>query len=151
MWRNERKERTALYDCDICTLKVNQWFRNRICFHPEFGQGAYPFKFPNMDPETKKQIPGPYEENIFTQEEFLDWLYETNDYYFPNMPAFELIQGAFKATNKEVCLTAFVDESLGELVDLESHCEAYKVLPYRGGIFNQPQLFLDAFSVIRSE
>jgi hypothetical protein len=151
LWRNERKERTSLYDCEICSLGQNEWFRNRKCFHPLYGEEVFPFKLPYFDEETKKMIPGETNEQVFTQEEFLEWLYEVNERYFPDQPSFEFIQGAFKARNGEVCLTAFIDESLGELVDLESHCEAYHELPYDGGIFNQPQLFLDAFSIIRTE
>jgi hypothetical protein len=151
LWRNEKKERVALYDCDICSLDSNCWYKRRICFHPEFGQGAYPFKLPVFDPLLKKLDNTQTEERIFSQDEFLQWLYDTNERYIPNMPAFEFVQGLLKSKNPEICLTAFVDSSLGEIVDMESSCSIYHCLPYKGALLDQPQYYLDVFSVIQTE
>jgi len=67
------------------------------------------------------------------------------------MPAFEFVQGLLKSKNPEICLTAFVDQSLGELVDMESSCSIYHCLPYSGALLDQPQFYLDVFSVIQTE
>lgn len=132
-------------------MKVNNWFNKRICFHPEFGKEAYPFKLPVFDPELKKLDPTQTYETIFNQEDFLSWLYETNDYYRPEMPSFEFVKALVHSKNPEVCFTAFIDEVLGQFIELESTCKEYKVLPYPGGVLDQPNIILDAFSVIRGE
>jgi len=67
------------------------------------------------------------------------------------MPSFEFIQALIKPANKEVCLTAFIDESLAEFIELESACKEYKILPQGGGLLDQLAIYLDAFQVIRGE
>jgi len=92
------------------------------------------------------------DESIFTQDEFLQWLYDTNDQFVPDMPPFEFIQALIKPRNlKEVCITAFIDSSLAYHIDLESACKEYRVLPYEGSLLDQPQFLLDIFGVIRQE
>lgn len=92
------------------------------------------------------------DETIFTQEEFLQWLYDINDQYVPDMPPFEFIQALIKPRNqKEVCITAFIDPFLAYYVDLESACKEYRTLPYEGSLLDQPQALLDTFAIIRQE
>lgn len=131
-------------------MDINKWYNKRICFHEDFGKEAYPFKLPVFDTESKKLL-NEIEEQIFTQEDFLSWLYENNDLYRPQMPSFEFLRTLLKSKNPEICLTAFIEQGLGELIDLESACHAYRTLPFEGGLLDQPQLFLDAFETIRSE
>lgn len=132
-------------------MKVNEWFKKRICFHQEFGKEAYPFKLPVFDPELKKIDNAQTNEAIFTQDEFLDWLYEINDYYRPDMPSFEFIKVLLTPKNSEICFTAFVDSVMGEFIEMESACKEYKILPHPGGLLDQLNIYLDAFSIIRSE
>jgi len=107
---------------------------------------------PTFDVDTKKLNMTEVNEATYTQEEFLQWLYDTNDLYVPDMPPFEFIQALVKPrTQKEVCITAFIDPSLAYYIDLESACKEYKNLPFEGGIFDQPQYILDVFSTIRQE
>lgn len=88
------------------------------------------------------------ETKIFTSDDLLEWLYQINEEYFPDAPSFELLK---RFIRKEVCLTAYVDFELGELVDLEDSCHNYHCLPYDGGLFDQPIYLLQAFNVIRGE
>jgi hypothetical protein len=92
------------------------------------------------------------DESIFTQDEFLQWLYETNDQFVPDMPPFEFLQALVKPRNqKEVCITAFVDPFLAYHIDLESACKEYRSLPHEGSLLDQPQALLDIFAIIRQE
>lgn len=91
----------------------------------------------------------------FSGEEFLDWLYTFNEQFNADMPTFELLNNIInnrnKARKKAVCPMAFVDFEVGTLVDLEDACNNYHVLPYNGGLLDQPQLLLEVFNVVRAE
>lgn len=152
LWKQEDPKRTSLYDCDICTLATNQWFKKRVCFHPLHGKEVYPFKLPVFNQELKKIENGISKTEFFTQEDFLEWLYDTNDYYKPEMPSFEFIRALINSVNNtEVCLTAFVDEALASFIELEAACTEYKQLPDSGGVLDQLNIYLEAFMVIRNE
>jgi len=46
-------------------------------------------------------------------------------------------------------MTAFVDPLSNFLIELEAAANYYNVLPYEGGLLDQPQYILDAFKIIR--
>ena len=124
--------------------------KTRFCYHPVFGEEVHTINVPILNNDNK--VEG-VSQAIFTEEEFLQWLYEFNDSFNANMPAFEIIQKTLKAgnSNKEVCCTAFVDMEMGTMIDMESACAAYNQLPYDGGFLDQPIRLMEAFDIIRGE
>ena len=142
-----------MYDCEICALSQNEWFKKRICFNPEYGEQQYNFVLPTLDFDNKKFNGS--ETKSMDQEDFLLWLDDMNVNFNPDMPAFEMIQAYLNPRNKaasgEICMTGFVDFEIGTLIDLENACNNYHVLPYGGGLLDQPQLLLEAFNLVRSE
>ena len=93
------------------------------------------------------------EKRSFNQIEFLEWLNDFNLEFNPDMPSFEIIQAYLNGRNKteagEICITGFVDFEIGTLIDLENACNTYHVLPYSGGLLDQPLLLLEAFGLVR--
>jgi hypothetical protein len=150
LWRNEDKKRQALHDCEICTLEKNQYYKNRVCFNPNYGEEAYSITVPHGEPETKVLLGS--DQITFDSETFLDWLYDFNETFKPEMPAFEIINKLINPANKnKICMSSFIDMELGYLVDLESSCNNYHCLPYEGGLLDQPMMLMDVFGVIRGE
>lgn len=67
---------------------------------------------------------------------------------FPDMPPFETVRTYFKVP-QELCLMGLADEEYGKIIALEAACREYHVLPYAGGVEDQPTGLLQAFDVIR--
>jgi hypothetical protein len=68
----------------------------------------------------------------------------------PSMPPFEALRLYF-AQPLEVCPTAMMDRYHLFLMEAEQASREYHVLPFDGGLWDQPLTLLRAFSIIRSE
>ena len=87
-------------------------------------------------------------EKVCTIDEFVETLWELEE-SDTELPIFLLVMKYFK--NPHVCCTAIGlrEPYLSLLITLESACSDYQVLPYPGGLMNQPQFIYDAFQCIR--
>ena len=69
---------------------------------------------------------------------------------FPDIPPFEALRLYFTSP-LEVCPTAMMDPYLVFLIEAEQAAREYNVLPYDGGLWDQPRALLNIFSAIRTE
>jgi hypothetical protein len=145
LWKSEDNARRTQHDCDVCVLQDVPWYKNRVCFHPFYGKEEYPILVPTFNEGSPQ--PGPSELKTFDTEEFLEWLYEVNQNNLPNMSAFQIVLRFFR--EPKVCVSGLVDFELGTMIDLEDACHTYHVLPYSGGLFDQPLYIMEAFQTIR--
>lgn len=79
-------------------------------------------------------------------DEFIETLWEI-EILQPDLPVFLLAMKHFH----RVCCTAIGirEPYLSLLITLESACSDYQVLPYGGGLMEQPQFLYDAFQCVR--
>jgi len=88
-----------------------------------------------------------------TIDEYIEILFGLLDQLPPhmeNMPAFEAALRLLRP--QDVCCTGILlnEPWLNMLIGLESTCSEYHVLPYEGGLFEQPQYIFDSFNAIRA-
>lgn len=73
--------------------------------------------------------------------------YELNPRFHPVTIIFNQFNN--RQNNLPICMTSFWDQFVGALIDLERSASEYNVLPYQGGLLDQPQYIIDAFKIIR--
>lgn len=83
-----------------------------------------------------------------SKENFIELL-DAISFLFPSMPTFEVLRLYFSQP-KEVCPTAFIDEEALYMLETEQSCREYHVLPFEGGMWNQPKKLIHYFTHIRT-
>lgn len=136
------------YDCDYCI--ANELYSGRACYLTDFpGKESYFLKVPVFDEESTNKNPVGEEERDLSLDDIYD-LMEEWETIFPDMPPFEMIQTWFRYP-LEVCPTSLVDPYYAFMLEAEASCREYKVLPYDGGLWDQPLALIQAFETIRTE
>lgn len=115
----------------------------------EPGQDTYRLKLPKFDIEQPNQSPmGEYGANV-TREDVFELLSDWEE-IFPDLPPFEAAR-LYLHEPIEVCITSLIDPYSLYVIEAEQACRDYQVLPYDGGLWDQPNVLIEAFSIIRME
>ncbi len=146
LWKSEKRQRMSNYDCDTCIQ--HGLFEGRACFKDDYpGNDSYIFNLPIFDEDTP--YPVGERREILDEARVLEELDYVLDKY-PDMPPFEALQTYFRNPH-EVCPTALVGLDLAHLIEAEQATREYHTLPFDGGLWDQPQVLLEIFSLIRTE
>jgi len=136
------------YDCDFCI--ATKLYETRHCFlEKPPGQDEHVINVPVFDSEDfNPNVVGEDrrtldKKGIFEELEILEAV-------FPHLSPFELLRSYFSYP-KEVCPTSLVDPHHNFLLEMEFSCREYKVLPFEGGLLDQPLVLMEVFRVIQSE
>ena len=127
-----------IYNCDIC--RQQGWNKIRKCYLDE---DEFPLNIPIVD-EYGTPTGGHYEE-IVNKERFFQLLSEFQSYRTEE-PLLNIATVYFK----EVCVQSLFDSSDIEVVNLENLAKEYHIFPDAGGIFDQPNIFIEALDSIMS-
>lgn len=125
---------------------TQRMYEGRACYRQQFpGDETYDLDVPIFEEDNPSSSPSKYEKRTLTAEEILEELgiIEEN---FPDMPAFEALKLYFPA----VCPTSLTDHHLLFYIETEQAVREYNTLPFDGGLWDQPYLLLEIFTVIRS-
>jgi hypothetical protein len=147
LWKNEKRERKTNYNCEACI--AFKWNDRRACYLPyPPGKERYDFTLPIFDETTHPPSQtGTITYREQTEEDVLERLDEMTR-VFPEVPEFELVNMYFK-NPFDLCLTGIADPDIVALIELEAECTKYQVMPYAGGLQDQPTPILEAFSAVR--
>lgn len=141
LWKNENFVRRQLYNCEACILKGENEKRECLFFKDKINIPKHIFN------EETKQLS---REECYVEEGDIDDLFEEMlriQEIFPGRPLWDVFSEYMLKAG--ICPQCCYDENLADLIELESHCSEYKVLPEDGGILDQLNYIMDAFSEIR--
>ena len=153
LWKSVRKTRAQAYDCEVC--QQYQYFENRHCFHPLYGEEKILLPIHQFDEEfVDPQVGLQYREDVEPKEEKLtgdDLIDELSriSLLIPDAPIFKLL-GAHYQYPTEVCVTGLLGPMFNDIYLWEERSEKYGVFPFTGGQLDQPIAMLEAFDIIRS-
>lgn len=122
-------------------------YEGRACYKIEWpGDETYIIDVPIFDDESSSGTPLNYVKRALTLSEVLDELDKVSE-CIPDIPAFEALRLYFVS----VCPTGLIDPLVLFYIEAEQAVREYHTLPFKGGLWDQPKLLLDMFTVIRSE
>jgi len=133
------------YNCVNCIAKGMQ--DSRICFAKNFGGvESAELEFPIFDPDGN--MTGERESRQFTVDSIYELLLEYSTYPLPGVKPgvnpFVLCMNLFP----EICPVGLIDDEFGNYIQVDSLCTRYHVLPFAGGLLDQPSLMIDCFDTI---
>ena len=125
-------------------------YTGRACYLQTWpGNDTYELDHPIFGEDLPSQSPIGYEKKEMTLDDIFEELTIVEE-TFPDIPPFEALRLYFTSP-LEVCPTAMMDPYLVFLIEAEQAAREYNVLPYDGGLWDQPRALLNIFSAIRTE
>ena len=71
----------------------------------------------------------------------------------PSSSVYQVVESCLtfsKDNRKTICPTSIIDPMINKFLQWENQCEKYHVLPFAGGLLDQPSLILQIFATIRA-
>ena len=125
-------------------------YEGRACYLDTWpGQESYILDKPIFEDEAPSQSPIGFESQEMTLEDVFEALEEIEE-IFPDIPPFEALR-LYYSQPKEVCPTSMIETYMMYLMEAEQAAREYHLMPYSGGLWDQPQALLQVFSAIRVE
>ena len=113
------------------------------------GGESYPIRVPQFNEDSPNLSPISYSNKNIDKSTLWEVLDDIS-IIFPSMPVFEILKLYFSQP-LEICPTSLVDSQSLILLETEQACREYNKLPFGGGIWDQPNIILESFSIIRTE
>ena len=113
------------------------------------GKESYLYSVPIFDDENPSQTPIAYEDKDLKLEDLFEELTRIEN-TLTNIPPFEVLRLYF-VQPKEACPTSMLDPYFQYLIDAEQASRDYHVLPFDGGLWDQPLQLLQIFTAVRYE
>jgi len=125
-------------------------YTGRACYLQTWpGNDTYELDHPIFGEDLPSQSPIGYEKKEMTLDDIFEEL-DLIEEIFPDIPPFEALRLYFTSP-KEVCPTSMMDPYLVFLIEAEQAAREYHIMPYAGGLWDQPRALLSVFSSIRIE
>jgi len=147
LWRNEERSRAASHDCRYCIAHGYQ--DKKKCLMPELGGcESFEVQLPDFDPDGNRL------EDMRTEmcdaERIFELLVEYSETPIrgirPGANPFVLYNMLFTGRDL-ICPVGLLDADSGRIIDEVSMCKHYSVLPYEGGLFDQPTEIIEQMKV----
>src|SRR3990167_1900908 len=138
-----------MYDCDHCCLMGLK--KRRVCFRYDGREQGVVLPIIERNQHSGLPEVRGWEKQWIEAEDFFIWMAQLEEVE-PYAPLFELIKQKIGYQEKEVCPTGllFHDRMVYQAILFESFAKHYGVMPFTGGVAEQPNIILEAFETIRA-